>query len=338
MAGDLPKAFAGHFQAYVAQALEKGEKLATRQASQRAIAALAAELPELIGGSADLSESNLTHWKGATTYSATQPGNYLSFGVREFGMTALLNGVALHGGLIPFGATFLTFADYSRNAIRMSALMGLRVIHVFTHDSIGVGEDGPTHQPVEHAASLRLIPGLDVWRPCDVVETAVAWRCAVERRDGPSALLLTRQALPAQVRDAALVAGIERGGYVLRESAAKAQVVLLATGSEVHLAVEAAAQIEQRGIGVRVVSMPCCERFDRQPSDYRRAVLGADLPRVAVEAGVTRLWHQYVGSGGRVIGMDRFGESAPAAELFKYFGITAERVAAAALELVGPTA
>jgi transketolase len=335
MAGQLPKEFAAHFGAYIEQAVQKGEKLATRQASQRAIAALAAELPELFGGSADLTESNLTHWKAATTYTAAQPGNYLSFGVREFGMTALLNGVALHGGLIPFGATFLTFADYSRNAIRMSALMHLRVIHVFTHDSIGVGEDGPTHQPVEHASALRLIPGLDVWRPCDVVETAVAWRAAVQRRDGPSALLLTRQALPALVRDATLLAGVERGGYVLSEPARRPQVVLLATGSEVHLAVDAAAQLEQRGIAARVVSMPCCERFDRQPADYQRAVLGTDLPRVAVEAGVPHLWHKYVGSGGRVIGMERFGESAPASELFKYFGITADHVAAVAAELLG---
>ncbi len=218
MSGDLPKAFGANFGAYIDQAVEKGEKLATRQASQRAIAALAAELPELLGGSADLTESNLTHWKSATTYTAAQPGNYLSYGVREFGMAALLNGVALHGGLIPFGATFLTFADYSRNAIRMSSLMHLRVIHVFTHDSIGLGEDGPTHQPVEHASSLRLIPGLQVWRPCDVVETAVAWRCAIERRDGPSALLLTRQALPAMVRDKALAGTVERGGYVLHEA------------------------------------------------------------------------------------------------------------------------
>ncbi len=335
MAGDLPAAFSANFGAFIAQAVEKGEKLATRQASQKAIGALAQELPELFGGSADLTESNLTHWKAAVTYTATQPGNYLSFGVREFGMTAILNGVALHGGLVPFGATFLTFADYSRNAIRMSALMQLRVIHVFTHDSIGLGEDGPTHQPVEHASSLRLIPGLDVWRPCDAVETAVAWRCAVERRHGPSALLLTRQALPALVKTASLLPGIERGGYVLHEPAGAARLALLATGSEVHIALEAALALEQRGIAARVVSMPCCERFDAQDAQYRNAVLGDGLPAIAIEAGVTPLWYRYVGLHGRVIGIDRFGESAPAVELFKLFGITAERIVAAAVEMLG---
>jgi transketolase len=335
MAGELPKSFAAHFQAYIAQVAEKAEKLATRQSSQRAIGALAQELPELLGGSADLTESNLTHWKAAVTYTAAQPGNYLSYGVREFGMTALLNGVALHGGLIPFGATFLTFADYSRNALRMSALMQLRVIHVFTHDSIGVGEDGPTHQPVEHASSLRLIPGLDVWRPCDGVETAVAWRCAVERRNGPSALLLTRQALPPLLKTTARLDEVERGGYVLHEPGAAPGVVLLATGSEVHLAVEAAAILEARGIHARVVSMPCCERFNAQEAGYRRAVLGEGVPIIAVEAGVTPLWYRYVGTTGRVIGIDRFGESAPAVELFKYFGITTERIVATAVELLG---
>jgi len=334
MSGELPKSFDANIRAYIEQTLEKGEKLATRQASQRAISALAAELPELLGGSADLSESNLTHWKAATTYTPAQPGNYVSFGVREFGMTAMLNGAALHGGLLPFGATFLTFADYSRNALRMSALMKQRVIHVFTHDSIGLGEDGPTHQPVEHAASLRLIPGLDVWRPCDAVETGVAWRCAVERRDGPSALLLTRQGLPPLVRSKALIDSVARGGYVLQEPAAAAQVVLLATGSEVQLAVEAAKQLAESGVAARVVSMPCCERFDEQPAQYRASVLGDGLPVVAVEAGVTSGWYRYLGGRGRVIGLDRFGESAPAAELFSYFGITAQKVAQAALELV----
>jgi transketolase len=335
MAGELPKAFAANFRAYIEQAVAKGEKLATRQASQRAIAALAHELPELLGGSADLTESNLTHWKGAVTYTPEQPGNYLSFGVREFGMTAILNGVALHGGLLPFGGTFLTFSDYSRNAIRMSSLMKRRVVHVFTHDSIGLGEDGPTHQPIEHASSLRLIPGLEVWRPCDAVETAVAWRCAVERHDGPSALLLTRQALPAQVNDLALAQAVERGAYVLREPSTQVKVVLIGTGSEVQLAVEAAQKLAERGIGARVVSMPCCERFDAQPAEYRQSVLGENLPRVAVEAGVTPLWYRYLGGRGKVVGLDRFGESAPAGELFKYFGITSERVAAAALELLG---
>jgi transketolase len=334
IAGDLPAAFGAHLGEYIDQAAAKGEKLATRQASQRAIAALAKELPELLGASADLTESNLTHWKDATTFTAAQPGNYLSFGVREFGMAAVLNGVALHGGLIPFGGTFLTFSDYSRNAIRMSALMNLRVVHVFTHDSIGLGEDGPTHQPIEHASSLRLIPGLDVWRPCDVVETAVAWKHAIEKRNGPSALLLTRQALPALVKTAAQVAGVERGGYILVEPASAPRVVLLATGSEVQLAVESARALEAPGVAARVVSLPCLELFDRQPADYRRAVLGSDLPTVAIEAGVTRLWYQYVGLRGRVIGIDRFGESAPAPELFKLFGFTAENLTATALELV----
>jgi transketolase len=334
VAGELPRAFAANFHAYIEQTVAKGEKLATRQASQRAITVLAAELPELLGGSADLTESNLTHWKDATTYKAGHPGNYLSFGVREFGMAAVLNGVALHGGLIPFGGTFLTFSDYSRNAIRMAALMHLRVIHVFTHDSIGLGEDGPTHQPIEHASSLRLIPGIDVWRPCDVAETAVAWRCAIERRDGPSALLLTRQALPAQVKSNGLISAVERGGYVLHEPAGRPQLVLLATGSEVQIAIDSARDLEQRGVAARVVSMPCCERFDREDREYRRSVLGDGLPTIAIEAGVTRLWYQYVGARGRVIGIERFGESAPASELFKYFGLTSERLTAAALELL----
>jgi len=333
MAGELPAAFAAQFQAYVAQTVATAEKIATRQASQRAIAALAAALPELFGGSADLSESNLTHWKSATTYAGAQAGNYVSFGVREFGMAAILNGVALHGGLLPFGGTFLTFSDYSRNAIRMAALMQLRVVHVFTHDSIGLGEDGPTHQPVEHAASLRLIPGLDVWRPCDAAETAVAWRCAVERKDGPSALLLTRQALPAQVRREAHVAGAARGGYVL-QGTEPAALILLATGSEVQLAIEAAATLGQEGIAARVVSMPCCERFDQQDVAYRASVLPAGVPVVAIEAGVTGLWHKYLGGRGRVVGLDRFGESAPAGELFKLFGITAAHVAQAAREVL----
>jgi len=327
MAGDLPAAFGANMQAYIEQAVAKGEKIATRQASQRAIGALAKEVPQLLGGSADLTESNLTHWKEAVTFTAEHPGNYLSFGVREFGMTAILNGVALHGGLIPFGATFLTFSDYSRNAIRMSALMNLRVVHVFTHDSIGLGEDGPTHQPIEHPASLRLIPNLEVWRPCDVVETAVAWRSAIERRNGPSALLFTRQALPAQVKSNAQIAGVERGGYVLQEPGSAAQLVLLATGSEVQVAVDAARLLAERGVAARVVSMPCCERFDRQDAAYRLSVLDAKLPIIAVEAGVTGLWYKYVGCRGKVVGIDRFGESAPASELFKLFGITAENVA-----------
>jgi transketolase len=333
MRGDLPADFGNRIGAYIAQTVAKAEKLATRQSSQRTIGAFAPHLPEVLGGSADLTESNLTHWKEAVTFTADRPGNYLSYGVREFGMSAILNGVALHGGLVPFGATFLTFSDYSRNAIRMASLMHQRVVHVFTHDSIGLGEDGPTHQPVEHAASLRLIPGVDVWRPCDGTETAVAWRCALERRDGPSLLLLTRQALPHLVSSDKLAAQVERGGYVLSEPATAPKVVLIATGSETHLAVEAAKALQEKGVPARVVSMPCCERFDRQDAAYRTSVLGKGIPRVAVEAGVTRAWYQYVGIEGRVVGIDRFGESAPAGELFKLFGITSAKVVEAALEV-----
>lgn len=326
MSGKLPEAYAANFNGYIQQCLDKGEKLATRQASQRAIAALAAELPELLGGSADLTESNLTHWKTAVTYTADQPGNYLSYGVREFGMAAILNGVALHGGLIPFGATFLTFSDYSRNGIRMSALMNQRVVHVFTHDSIGVGEDGPTHQPVEHVSSLRLIPNLDVWRPCDVTETAVAWNSSITRTNGPSALCLTRQALPALLKTAEHVHGAARGGYILHEPEGGAQIVLMSTGSEVQIAMEVAQQLASLGARARVVSIPCFERFDAQDEAYCRNVIGDGLPAIAIEAGVTPVWYRYVGSRGPVIGMDRFGESAPAGELFKYFGITADHV------------
>jgi transketolase len=333
MAGELPADFAAKMGAYVAQTVAKAEKIATRQSSQRAIAALAAAVPEILGGSADLTESNLTHWKEAVSYTAARPGNYLHYGVREFGMSAIMNGVALHGGLVPFGATFLTFSDYSRNAIRMAALMRLRVVHVFTHDSIGLGEDGPTHQPVEHVASLRLIPGVDVWRPCDGTETAVAWRCGMERKDGPTLLALTRQALPHQVGSDALAAQVARGGYILSEPASAPRVVLIGTGSEVHLAIEAARELAGKGIPARVVSMPCCEVFDRQDAAWRASVLGSGIPRVAVEAGTTRLWHQYVGTEGRVVGMDRFGESAPAGELFKLFGITTAKVVEAALEV-----
>ena len=333
--GQLPKAFAEGMQAYITEVVQKGEKLATRQASQRAIGAIAALVPELFGGSADLTESNLTHWKAAVTYTGDQAGNYVSYGVREFGMSAILNGIALHGGFVPFGATFLTFSDYSRNALRMAALMNQRVVHVFTHDSIGVGEDGPTHQPVEHVSSLRLIPNLDVWRPCDVAETAVAWRSAIERTQGPSALCLTRQALPALANTAQHVEGAVRGGYVLRESEGPARIVLLGTGSEVQIAVEAAQQLQARGIPARVVSMPCFERFEAQDAGYRAAVLGGDLPAVAVEAGVSALWYRYVGRTGKVVGMDRFGESAPAGELFKYFKLNVERVVSSALEVLG---
>ncbi len=335
VSGKLPAAFSAKFGAYIEETIVKGEKLATRQASQRAIAALAAALPELVGGSADLTESNLTHWKEAVSFTPDHPGNYLHYGVREFGMSAALNGMALHGGLIPFGSTFLVFSDYARNAIRMSALMHQRVVYVFTHDSIGLGEDGPTHQPIEHVASLRMIPNVQVWRPCDVAETAIAWRHGIERTNGPTVLALTRQALPAMVRNHALAAGAARGGYVLHEPSGKAQVALLATGSEVSIAIDAAKALEADGIAARVVSMPCLEVFEQQDVAYRKSVLGEGLPRVAVEAGVSNPWYRYVGENGRIVGIDRFGESAPAGELFKYFGLTADRVAAEARALLG---
>ncbi len=335
VSGKLPAAFSAKFGAYIEETIAKGEKLATRQASQRAIAVLAAALPELVGGSADLTESNLTHWKEAVSFTPDRPGNYLHYGVREFGMSAAVNGMALHGGLIPFGSTFLVFSDYARNAIRMSALMHQRVIYVFTHDSIGLGEDGPTHQPIEHVASLRMIPNVQVWRPCDVTETAIAWRHGIERTNGPTVLALTRQALPAMVRNDALAAGAARGGYVLHEPSGKAQVALLATGSEVSIAMDAAKALEAEGIAARVVSMPCLEVFEQQDAAYRKSVLGEGLPRVAVEAGVSNPWYRYVGENGRIVGIDRFGESAPAGELFKYFGLTADRVAAEARALLG---
>jgi len=305
--------------------------VATRKASQEAIGRLAPLLPELLGGSADLTGSNLTNWNGCCEVTATQPGNYLHYGVREFGMAAAMNGIALHGGYLPFGGTFLVFSDYSRNAIRMAALMRQRVIHVLTHDSIGVGEDGPTHQPVEHAASLRLIPNLDVWRPCDRIETLIAWIGAVERVGddaGPSALLLSRQNLPALVVDPALRPHVRRGGYVLRD-APDARALIIATGSEVMLATEAAAALAADGIAVRVVSMPCTALFDRQPRAYRDGVLPPGLPRVAVEAGVSDYWRKYVGLDGAVVGLDHFGASAPASALYLAFGLTADAVAQA---------
>ncbi|WP_374500971.1 transketolase [Zoogloea sp.] len=334
MAGDLPAEWAAHVEAVLAKVTEKGETIATRKASQNSIEAFAPGLPELLGGSADLAGSNLTLWSGAKGVSRTTGGNYVYYGVREFGMAAIANGIALHGGLIPYTATFLMFSEYARNALRMAALMKVRQIFVFTHDSIGLGEDGPTHQPVEQIASLRLIPNMDVWRPCDTTESAVAWAAAIERKEGPSSLAFSRQNLPFQVRSANQVAEIRRGGYILSEAGTpaqtgKAQAVIIATGSEVALAMTAQKQLADEGIAVRVVSMPSTNVFDRQDAAYRSAVLPAGLPRVAVEAGVTDGWYKYVGLEGAVIGMDRFGESAPAGELFKYFGITSDAVVAA---------
>ena len=335
MKGELPGNFGETVHKYVADCNSKQETIATRKASQNAIQALAPILPEFLGGSADLTGSNLTNWKESISLRADRPGNHISYGVREFGMSAIMNGVALHGGYIPFGATFLTFSDYSRNAIRMAALMQLRTLFVFTHDSIGLGEDGPTHQSVEHVSSLRLIPNLDNWRPCDTTESAVAWAHAVRRHNGPSTLIFSRQNLPFMARTDEQVANINRGGYVLRDTP-DAQVILIATGSEVELAVKAAEQLAREGIGARVVSMPSTDVFDRQDALYKASVLPRDLPRVAVEAGVTDFWYKYVGLEGAVVGIDSFGESAPASVLFKHFGITIEAVVEAAKEVITP--
>ena len=334
-AGDLPAGFETFATQTVKATAAKRDAVAARKAGQNALAAFAAKLPELIGGSADLTHSNLVAHAGSVALTRELSGNQIQFGVREFGMAAIANGIALHGGFIPFVATFLTFSDYARNAIRMSALMGQRVVYVFTHDSIGLGEDGPTHQPIEHTESLRLIPNLDVWRPADAAETAVAWAAAILRRNGPTALLLSRQALPAQSRTDFDVSGMERGGYVLRNGDDPPDVAILATGSEVQLAMRAAALLETDGIVARVVSMPCVEVFERQPAQWRNTVLPARLPVVVVEAGVSRGWWQYAGREGAVIGIDRFGASAPDRDLWPYFGFTPERVAETARNLIG---
>ncbi|MGS1118563.1 transketolase [Castellaniella sp. UC4442_H9] len=346
MAGELPADFAEHARAFVQSTQDKAESIATRKASQQAIEAFAAVLPELLGGSADLTGSNFTDWPGVQAVRRgdrhLHAGRHINFGVREFGMAAILNGVALHGGYLPFGGTFLTFSDYSRNALRMAALMRQRVVHVFTHDSIGLGEDGPTHQPIEHAGSLRLIPNLHVWRPCDTTETAVAWQMALTRPasvgmdvqdGGPSALLLSRQNLPFVARDAATTEAIARGGYVLRDMVG-ARAVIIATGSEVELALQAQDSLAERGVATRVVSMPCTQRFDAQDAGWKAAVLPPELPRVAVEAGGTATWYKYVGTTGAVVGIDTFGESAPAGLLFKHFNLTAAHVAATVEQLL----
>ncbi|MDA8160163.1 MAG: transketolase, partial [Desulfobacteraceae bacterium] len=329
LAGELPAHWQEGAAAFIAAVNAKAEKVATRKASQNALNGFGPLLPELIGGSADLAGSNLTWWQGSKNIGAEADGNYIHFGVREFGMAAIMNGLALHGGFIPYGATFLMFSEYARNALRMAALMKVQGIFVFTHDSIGLGEDGPTHQPVEQAATLRMIPNMQVWRPCDAVESAVAWRMAVERRTGPSSLLFSRQGLPHQMRDAKQIEMIERGGYVLADCPGRPQAVLIACGSEVALATQAAAELGASGCPVRVVSMPCPNLFDAQEEAYRQAVLPAQVPRVAIEAGVSDYWRKYVGLNGAVIGIDRFGESAPAEALFDYLGITKERLLAA---------
>ncbi|MBI5784663.1 MAG: transketolase [Rhodocyclales bacterium] len=329
MANELPAQWAEHAKAAIEAANAKAETVATRKASQISINALAPALPEFLGGSADLTGSNLTNWTGCKHVSGKSTGNYISYGVREFGMSHIMNGMALHGGLLPFGGTFLMFSEYARNALRMSALMKQRVIYVFTHDSIGLGEDGPTHQPVEQIPTLRMIPNMDVWRPCDTVETMTAWVCAVEKTTGPSSLALSRQNLPFVARDAATIANIRKGGYVISEAKGKPKAIIIATGSEVELALKAQTTLAQQDIPVRVVSMPSTNVFDRQDQAYKDSVLPKGLPRIVVEASVTDGWWKYVGGEGKVIGLDRFGESAPAGVLFKEFGFTVANVVSA---------
>ena len=337
LAGELPGDWLAHANAYIGKVQADGPAVASRKASQMALDAYGPKLPELIGGSADLAGSNLTIWKGSKDVNSSDAkANYIYFGVREFGMTAISNGLALHGGFIPYDATFLVFSDYARNAVRMSALIPAHAIHVYTHDSIGLGEDGPTHQPIEHLASLRLIPKNILWRPCDAVETAVAWKSAIERKEGPSCLVFSRQTLAHQPRSEAQLGLIEFGGYVLSDPpGGKFDLILIATGSEVELAMQAAKALAQQNVAARVVSMPCTNVFDRQPQAYRDSVLPPTCrKRVAVEAGVTDYWRKYVGLDGRVVGIDTFGASAPAEALFPYFGFTTDAVVAAAKTLL----
>jgi transketolase len=331
--GDLPANWESTKATYIAACRDKAENIATRKASQNAIAALVPAVPEIFGGSADLAGSNLTFVKGSKGVTRTEGGNYCYYGVREFGMTAIANGIALHGGLLPYTATFLVFSDYARNGIRMAALMKQRQIMVYTHDSIGLGEDGPTHQPVEHIPSLRIIPNLDVWRPADATETAIAWTAAVERTDGPSLLALSRQNLPTVTQKIA-DADIAKGGYVLSDCEGEAQITLIATGSEIKLALDAQAALAGEGIASRVVSMPCTNVFDRQSEDYKKSVVGACKTRIAIEAAHPDFWRKYVGLHGAVIGIDRFGESAPAGQLFELFGFTVANVVKTAKALL----
>tara|TARA_R110000764_G_scaffold239296_1_gene338331 strand:+ start:7259 stop:9214 length:1956 start_codon:yes stop_codon:yes gene_type:complete len=336
MAGDLPANFSEQASAYIADVANKGETIASRKASQNALNAFGPLLPEMLGGSADLAASNLTLWKGCKGVEAGDAsGNYLFYGVREFGMTAIMNGIALHGGFVPYGATFLIFMEYARNAVRMSALMKQRVIHVYTHDSIGLGEDGPTHQPIEQLASLRCTPNLDTWRPADAVESAVAWKYALERSDGPSALVFSRQNLQHQERDAGQLADVARGGYVLKDCAGEPELILIATGSEVGLAVDAWTALTEQGKQVRVVSMPSTSVFDQQDAEYKQAVLPLEVgSRIAIEAAHADFWYKYVGLDGRIIGMQTFGESAPANLLFEEFGFTLQNLKLVAEELL----
>ncbi|MCE7537126.1 transketolase [Aliivibrio fischeri] len=334
--GDLPAEWEEKANAIIADLQANPANIASRKASQNALEAFGAMLPEFMGGSADLAPSNLTMWSGSKSLEANDfSGNYIHYGVREFGMTAIMNGIALHGGFVPYGATFLMFMEYARNAMRMAALMKVQNIQVYTHDSIGLGEDGPTHQPVEQIASLRLTPNMSTWRPCDQVESAVAWKLAIERKDGPSSLIFSRQNLAQQERTQEQVADIAKGAYILKDCEGQPELILIATGSEVELAVKAAAQLTAEGKAVRVVSMPSTDAFDKQDEAYREAVLpSAVTKRIAIEAGITDFWYKYVGFGGKIIGMTTFGESAPADELFKMFGFTTENVVNTAKELL----
>ncbi|TFB39913.1 transketolase [Pseudomonas sp. F01002] len=336
LSGDLPEDFAEKASAYIAEVAAKGETIASRKASQNALNAYGPLLPELLGGSADLAGSNLTLWKGCKGVSAEDAsGNYMYYGVREFGMSAIMNGVALHGGLVPYGATFLMFMEYARNAVRMASLMKQRVVFVYTHDSIGLGEDGPTHQPIEQLTSLRSTPNLDTWRPADAVESAVCWKLALERKDGPSALIFSRQNLQHQTRNAFQIADIARGGYVLKDCDGEPELILISTGSEVGLAVQAYDKLTEQGRKVRVVSMPCTSVFDAQDAGYKQAVLPLQVSaRIAIEAAHADYWYKYVGLEGRVIGMTTYGESAPAPALFEEFGFTLENILGQAEELL----
>jgi len=334
--GDLPAEWEEKASAIIAGLQANPANIASRKASQNALEAFGTMLPEFMGGSADLAPSNLTMWSGSKSLEANDfSGNYIHYGVREFGMTAIMNGIALHGGFVPYGATFLMFMEYARNAMRMAALMKTQNIQVYTHDSIGLGEDGPTHQPVEQIASLRLTPNMSTWRPCDQVESAVAWKLAIERKDGPSALIFSRQNLAQQDRDAVQIANIAKGGYILKDCAGKPELIIIATGSEVELAVSAAAELTAEGKAVRVVSMPATDAFDKQDAEYRESVLPSDVTaRIAVEAGIADFWYKYVGFGGKIIGMTTFGESAPAGELFKVFGFSVENVVKVAKDVL----
>ncbi|MFJ3005714.1 transketolase-like TK C-terminal-containing protein, partial [Serratia liquefaciens] len=335
MNGELPANWKADAKAFVEQLQANPANIASRKASQNALEAFGKVLPEFLGGSADLAPSNLTMWSGSKALNVDPAGNYIHYGVREFGMTAITNGIALHGGFLPYSATFLMFVEYARNAVRMAALMKIRNVFVYTHDSIGLGEDGPTHQPVEQIASLRVTPNMSTWRPCDQVESAIAWQYGIERNDGPTTLIFSRQNLTQQPRTAEQLANVYRGGYVLKDCAGTPDVILIATGSEVGITVEAADKLSAAGTKVRVVSMPSTDAFDKQDAAYRESVLPAAVTaRVAVEAGIADYWYKYVGLNGAIVGMTTFGESAPAEQLFKEFGFTVDNVVAKAQALL----